>query len=162
MKFRLLMIPLLAAVGLGQSQDADSSFRPAFEVASIKPDRLPDERMMISHPPGGGLVTRGIPTMFLIALAYDVKPFQILGGPSWINREQYSIEAKPGDNPKGPILLPGPLTKQRIEDEEWRLRIQSLLADRFQLKIHKETREEQVYSLVVAKNGPKFKESRFS
>ena len=41
------------------------------------------------------------------------------------------------------------------------MRIQSLLADRFQLRIHKETREEQVYSLVVAKNGPKFKVSKF-
>src|SRR6202034_3071322 len=48
------------------------------------------------------------------------------------------------------------------EDDEWHLRIQSLPAERFQLKIHKETREEQVYSLVVAKNGPKFKESRFN
>jgi uncharacterized protein (TIGR03435 family) len=161
MEFRLLMIALLAAVGLGQSQDVDSSLRPAFEVASIKPDPLPEERIMIGHPPGGGLVARGIPTRFLIALAYDVKEFQILDGPSWISREQYSIDAKPGDNPKGPILSLW-LTRRQREDDEWRLRIQSLLADRFQLKIHKETREEQVYSLVVAKNGPKFKESRFS
>jgi bla regulator protein blaR1 len=152
MEFRLLMIALLAAVGLGQSQDVDSSFRPAFEVASIKPDPLPEERIMIGHPPGGGLVARGISTRFLIALAYDVKQFQILDGPSWISREQYSIDAKPGDNPKGPILSLS-LTGRQREDDEWRLRIQSLLADRFQLKIHKETREEQVYSLVVAKTG---------
>jgi uncharacterized protein (TIGR03435 family) len=133
--------------------------RPEFEVASIKPDPQPNIR--IERPPGGGLVARGIFTKFLIALAYDVKEFQILDGPSWISRQQYSINAKPGDNPKGPILSLY-LTKRQKEDEEWHLRIQSLLADRFQLRIHKETREEQVYSLVVAKNGPKFKESRFN
>jgi uncharacterized protein (TIGR03435 family) len=106
-------------------------------------------------------VTRGIFTRFLIALAYDVKEFQILDGPLWISREQYSIDAKPGENPKGPILSLY-LTQRQKEDDEWHLRIQSLLADRFQLRIHKETRQEQVYSLVVAKNGPKFKDSRFN
>ena len=158
MEFKLIAIALMATVGLGQSQDVDSPVRPEFEVASIKPDPRLDP--MIGRPPGGRLVARGIFTKFLIALAYDVKEFQILDGPSWISREQYSIDAKPGDNPKGPILSVY-LTQRQKEDDEWHLRIQSLLADRFQLRIHKETREEQVYSLVVAKNGPKFKESKF-
>jgi uncharacterized protein (TIGR03435 family) len=160
MKFRLLMIALLAAVGLCQSQDADSSFRHAFEVASVKPD--PGGIFRVDRFPDGGFSARGIWTKFLIALAYDVKEFQILGGPSWISHELYSINAKPGDNPKSPILSPPQLIKQRIEDEEWHLRIQSLLADRFQLRIHRETKEQPVYSLVVGKNGPKFRESRFS
>jgi uncharacterized protein (TIGR03435 family) len=158
MNFKPIAIALMAAVGLGQSQDVDSSARPQFEVASIKLDPRPD--ISIGKPPGGRLVAHGIFTKFLIALAYDVKEFQILDGPSWISREQYSIDAKPGDNPKGPILSVY-LTKRQKEDDEFHLRIQSLLADRFQLRIHKETREEQVYSLVVAKNGPKFKESKF-
>ncbi|HEX4278912.1 MAG TPA: TIGR03435 family protein [Bryobacteraceae bacterium] len=78
-----------------------------------------------------------------------------------MGREQYSIDAKPGDTRKGPILSLY-LTQRQKEDEEFKLRIQSLLADRFQLRIHKETREEPVYSLVVAKNGPKFQESKFN
>jgi uncharacterized protein (TIGR03435 family) len=160
MKFRLLMIALLAAVVLGQSQDADSSLRPAFEVASVKPD--PGGTFSVGKPPGGGFWARGISTKFLIAMAYDVKEFQILDGPSWISHELYSIDAKPGDNPKGPILSPPYLIKQRREDEELHLRIQSLLADRFQLRIHREAKEQPVYSLVVGKNGPKFPESRFS
>ena len=160
MEFRLIAIALMAAVGLGQAQDADSSFRPAFEVASIKPDPIPLQNISIGKP-GGRLVARGIFTRFLIALAYDVREFQVLDGPSWITREQYSIDAKPGDNPKDPIFSVY-LTKRQKEDDEFKLRIQSLLADRFQLRIHKETRETQVYSLVVAKNGPKFKESRFN
>jgi len=157
MEFKLITIALIA-VGLGQSQDADSSFRPVFEVASIKPDPQPNPSI---GKPGGRLVGRGIFTKFLIALAYNVKEFQILDAPAWTSREQYSIDAKPGDNPKGPILSVY-LTKRQKEDDEFKLRIQSLLADRFQLRIHKETREQQVYSLVVAKNGPKFKDSKFN
>ncbi len=159
MKFKRITLAMMAAVAMGQSQDADPSFRPAFEVASIKPDPGPNIR--VGKPPGGGLVARGIFTRFLIALAYDVKEFQILDGPSWISHEQYSIDAKPGDNPKGPILS-FYLTRQQKDDDEFRLRIQSLLADRFQLRVHRETREQQVYSLVVAKNGPKFKDSKFN
>ena len=129
-------------------------------MSSIKPDPIPLTSIRIAKPAGGGLVARGIFTQFLIALAYDAKEFQILDGPSWISREQYSIDAKAGDNSKSPILSVY-LTKRQKEDDEFRLRIQSLLADRFQLRIHKETREEPVFSLVVAKNGPKFKESKF-
>jgi bla regulator protein BlaR1 len=143
---------------LAQGAQTYPAGRLEFEVASIKPDPRLD--VSIGRPRGGRLVARGITTRFLIALAYNVKDFQVLDGPSWISREQYSIDAKPGDNPKGPILSLY-LTQRQKEDDEWRLRIQSLLADRFQLRIHKETRDEQVYSLVVAKNGPKFKESKF-
>lgn len=158
MELKLVTAVMITAVALGQSQD--SSLRPAFEVASIKPD--PGGTFSAGKPPGGRFWARGTSTKFLITLAYEVKDFQILGGPSWISRELYSIDAKPGDNPKGPILSPGPLTKQLREDEEWRSRIQSLLAERFQLKIHRETREQIIYSLVVGKNGPKFAESKFN
>jgi uncharacterized protein (TIGR03435 family) len=160
MKFKLIIVALMATVALGQSQVSDSSFRPEFEVISIKPDdgKLPPRVM---RPPGGGLSGRGITAKFLIGRSYDVKDFQITGGPSWIGREIYVIEARPGENRKAPILNLY-LTQQQKDDEEFRMRIQSLLADRFQLGIHKETREEQVYSLVVAKNGPKFKESKFN
>jgi len=159
MEFKLIAIALMATVGLGQSQDVYSSARPEFEVASIKPDNG-QMNWRVGRPPGGGLVTRGITTKFLIGLAYNVKDFQIFDGPSWIGRETYSIDAKPGNNRKGPILSLY-LTQRQKEDDEWHLRIQSLLAERFQLRIHRETREEQVYSLIVAKNGPKFKESKF-
>src|ERR1022692_97872 len=158
MGFKLITVALMATVGLGQSQDVDSTARPEFEVASIKPDPRLD--LSIHRPPGGGLVTRGVPTKFLIGLAYDVTDFQIFGAPSWIGGEQYSIDAKPGENRKGPILSLYLIHRQKEEDE-WHLRIQSLLAQRFQLRIHRETREEQVYSLVVAKNGPKFQKSKF-
>ncbi|HTA47364.1 MAG TPA: TIGR03435 family protein [Bryobacteraceae bacterium] len=160
MEFKLITIALMATVGLGQSQVADSSFRPEFEVISIKPDdgKLPPR---VGRPPGGGLSGRGITARFLIGRAYDVKDFQIIGGPSWIGREGWVIEARPGENRKAPILNLY-LTQRQKDDDEFKMRIQSLLVDRFQLKTHMETRDEQVYTLVVAKNGPKFRESKFN
>jgi uncharacterized protein (TIGR03435 family) len=156
---RLITVALIVAIGSAQSQDVDSSFRPAFEVVSIKPDdgKMPGR---IAHPPGGALSARGVTAKFLIGLSYDVKEFQIIGGSSWIGRDIFVIEAKPGEKRKGPILDLY-FNQRQKDDEEFKLRIESLLADRFQLRIHKETRQEQVYSLVVGKNGPKFKESNF-
>jgi uncharacterized protein (TIGR03435 family) len=78
----------------------------------------------------------------LLQLAFDVKGFQIAGGPGWLDAARYDIVAttgKPGD----------------IDDRELRPMLQALLADRFALKFHRETRELTVYSLAVAKNGPK-------
>jgi len=160
MEFKLIAIALMATVGLGQSPDVDSSARPEFEVASIRPDNG-QMNVQLLWLPGGRLSASGITATLLIGVAYSVKDFQIFGGPSWTGRDQYSIDAKPGvASRKGPILSLY-LTRQQRESEEGKLRIQSLLAERFQLRIHRETREEQVYSLIVAKNGPKLQKSKF-
>ncbi len=81
----------------------------------------------------------------LIQQAYGVKDFQISGGPGWINSERYDVVAK-ADRDIG-------------KAEELRPLIQKLLADRFQLTIHRDTKELPVYALVLGKNGPKLKES---
>jgi len=81
-----------------------------------------------------------------IEYAYDLKPYQIMGGPSWIDSERYDIVAKvDGES------IP---TKDRV-----RRMLQTLLADRFQLKFHHDTKEMSVYALVVSKGGLKLKES---
>jgi len=63
----------------------------------------------------------------------------IVGGPGWIRSDQFDIHAKAEGNPSGSVMM-GPM-------------LQSLLEDRFQLKIHRETREGPVYALTVAKGG---------
>jgi len=78
----------------------------------------------------------------LVVEAYGIEYFQ-LTSPSWMNGEFFDVSARV---PKG-------ATK-----EQFRLMLQNLLADRFKLEIHRETREAQVFKLVVAKGGPKFKE----
>jgi uncharacterized protein (TIGR03435 family) len=73
--------------------------------------------------------------------AYDVKPEQVVG-PNWLTTERYSITAK----------LPPKTTR-----EECRLMLQSLLNERFQMRLHTEYRSFRVYYLVVSKNGSKLK-----
>ena len=82
----------------------------------------------------------------LIAYAYDIKDYQLLGQPSWADAERYDVSAKA----EGDTALTRELAMPMMR---------ALLADRFQLKVHREMREMPVYALVVAKNGPKFKES---
>jgi uncharacterized protein (TIGR03435 family) len=131
-----------------------------FEVASIKP-AAPDARnSSFRLVPGGGLsITNGILKQ-LIAFAYDVRDFQISGGPSWIGSERYDILAKPG-RPEGPADLRQASDEQRtLLQESIRQRLRALLAERFQLTTHRETKELPVYALVAAKSGPKFPESK--
>ena len=128
-----------------QSPAADPA-RPSFEVASIKPSGPDDNRAYIQIAPGGRLNARNITMKFLIQHAYGIRDFQISGGPSWLGSEHYDIVAK-GES------------GEEMNPDRLKLMIQSLLADRFQLAFHKESKELPVYALVVAKNGPKLQES---
>jgi uncharacterized protein (TIGR03435 family) len=113
----------------------------AFEVASIKPNRSGAESNVNSLPNGRLSVTNES-VRDLIRLAFGVKDYQIARAPRWIDAERYDIEAKT-DRPTGRDL------------EELQALLRQLLADRFQLAAHRETKEGPVYLLVVAKSGPK-------
>jgi uncharacterized protein (TIGR03435 family) len=84
-------------------------------------------------------------TQLLIQRAYDVESFQIAGAPGWIKSDHYDIIAKADDN----------LTSEQVAGPV----LQTLLEDRFKLKIHRETKELPVYALTVAKNGLKLQKS---
>jgi len=114
-----------------------------FEVASIKPNTNPGPGVItgIIRPlPGGRLSANAVLPRFIIQFAYAIRPYQISGGPDWINSAHYDIEAKAEGN----------ATPQQI-----RLMTQSLLEDRFKLKAHRETRELPVYDLTVSRSGLK-------
>jgi uncharacterized protein (TIGR03435 family) len=124
--------------------------QPEFEVATIKPSSPPQMgRIMMGVRGGPGSDDPGRFTcMFcnvkmLLSLAYDVREFQISGPPA-LDTEHFEIVAK----------VPSGATR-----EQFRLMLQSLLADRFKLKLHHDSKEMQSYQLVVAKGGPKLKES---
>ncbi|MGO9012389.1 MAG: TIGR03435 family protein [Bryobacteraceae bacterium] len=121
-----------------------------FEVASVKPATpLTPGRMMITMHGGPGTSDPGQATFsnvtqrMLLAKAYGVQDYQI-SGPGWLDSERYEIAAKV---PKG------------TTEEQFKVMLQNLLADRFKLTLHHETRDLPRYVLVVAKNGPKLKES---
>jgi len=89
----------------------------------------------------------------VIGVAYRVRDFQILGGPSWAGTDRWNIEGKaeegsiPQLTPPFDPTVPNPLM----------LMVQSLLEDRFQLRMNQETRELPVYDLVIAKGGSRMK-----
>lgn len=116
-----------------------------FEVASIKPSAPGGRGIRVQIAPGGRLDASNITVKFLIQQAYGVKDFQISGGPGWINSERYDLVAK-ADGDVGRMDQIRPL-------------IQKLLADRFQLTIHRDTKELPIYALVLGKNGSKLQES---
>jgi bla regulator protein BlaR1 len=154
-------LALLSAVGLcGQSSTAPLTF----EVASVKPSATDDRRSMIQIQPGGGLRTSGSTLKMLLTMAYDVREFQISGGPAWINTDRYDILAKAERSAgvENPPDDPRKMTEEQRKTvgDQMRERLRALLADRFQLTLHRETKEQSVYALVVAKTGPKLQESQ--
>jgi len=121
----------------------------AFEVASIKPARNLQEQAMsgkmhVGMKLDGARVDFGSMSLAdLIAQAYKVKSFQV-SGPEWIKTERFDIMAK----------LPEGATKEQLPEM-----LQALLADRFKLTMHRDTKDHAIYALIVAKGGPKLKEA---
>jgi uncharacterized protein (TIGR03435 family) len=117
----------------------------AFEVASIKPNAANDNRVSMQRAPGGRVMATGISLRMLMRNAYRIQDFQIVGGPDWMSSDRWDVQAKSEEN----------ATQAQVDEM-----MQTLLADRFKLRFHKETRELPTYALVVAKNGPKLQESQ--
>jgi uncharacterized protein (TIGR03435 family) len=118
-----------------------SAAPPAFQVASVKRNTDTAFRGMgVRAQPGGRLTTQNAPLMMLIQNAYSVQAFQVVGGPAWINSEGYDIEAKP---------------EGTADRKQMWLMLQTLLADRFKLVLHRDTKELPVWALSVTKGGLK-------
>jgi uncharacterized protein (TIGR03435 family) len=120
---------------------------PAFEVSSVKiadpgeagPGDIP--RNMDNSP--GHFIMRNVPLRYSLEWAYDLKDYQI-SGPDWIKSEnRYDIVAN----------APG------ASENDMRLMLQTLLTERFQMKVHKDTKNLDVYALLPGKSAPKVKEA---
>jgi uncharacterized protein (TIGR03435 family) len=144
---------VIAAAGWAQAQGPAAIAGSEFDVAAVKQldQTLPPGQSDLSFVGtsgkpfkiSGNRVTVGGTLRSLIAYAYDVKDYQISGTPSWAGSLLYTINAEaPGD--------------AAPTQEEARPMLQALLADRFQLKLHRETKELPVYHLIQAKKTSKF------
>jgi uncharacterized protein (TIGR03435 family) len=112
--------------------------RPSFEVASVKPNTSAGPNQIRVGMPGNGRFTiNNMPLAELIRFAYELQPFQLSGGPDWINSQRFDITATTGGQ-SGP-----PLVRQML---------QSLLAERFNLVVHTETKDMAIYEMVVARS----------
>jgi bla regulator protein blaR1 len=124
---------------------------PEFDSASLKPaDSQPGRR---EGPPGGVLrftpgrvIGKGVSARRMILEAYHLSPYQLSGGPGWLESERFSIEAK----------------GERADQDQLRLMLQTLLSQRLKLVVHRDSKQMSVYDLVVAKSGPKLLELKGS
>jgi uncharacterized protein (TIGR03435 family) len=132
---------LLACIFLIRVQGANA---PTFDVASILPQAPDDTRFEVKMPSAGRFSANGVVAKLVIMLAYDVQESQIAGGPNWLTTDKWNITAKSNDG------LPHSV-------EETRAMLQNMLAERFGLRVHRETELRPAYVLTVAKSGPKFK-----
>jgi uncharacterized protein (TIGR03435 family) len=148
-KLLLMLLVLLATQLAGAQRSA-----PAFEVATIKPTGpSTDGHTHINYPPGDRFSTSNITLLALMQWAYDMPEKQILDGPSWLGSTRFDIQATADTGQiKG-------LTGEQDRDLKRRM-VQALFADRFQLKLHRETRALPAYDLVVAKGGLKLQPSK--
>lgn len=126
---------LLAAAAYGQTAPAPQTF----DVASVKPGncRLGVDLRLY---PGGRLHITCMTVNGILQQAYGLEHYQISGGPAWLDVDPFDLEAKAEGNPAKDQMM---------------AMLQTLLADRFKLKVHRESKEGNVYSLVVAKGGHK-------
>jgi uncharacterized protein (TIGR03435 family) len=132
------------AVALGGTL-ATSGQQPTFDVASVKINRSGDGGGRRDIPGPGTLKFTNSTLQACIRWAYDVRDFQIGGAPNWLNSDRYDIIAKS--------------EIANTDTGQLRLMLQALLAERFKLQLHRETRELPVYSLVVGKCGSKLKKT---
>jgi len=138
LKWSCLLAP---AVSLGIGLSAQTS-KPTFEVASVRRNLL-GPRSVPSLPsqvrPGGMFIATNQVLDKLVAFAYGIDDFQLIGGPGWIRDEQtrFDVNAK---------------VTASVSNEQLRLMMQSVLEDRFALVTHREQREMPVYSLVLARD----------
>ncbi len=133
---------IFAAVTLAIPSAKAQSSPGSFEIATIKPHDP-------SSPVAGGSSFQ--PRRFtavgtlrsFVQLAYGVQDFQISGGPSWAESDRYELDARTASPTQGDALL---------------AMLQNLLAERFKLQLHRESKEGAIYNLVITKNGPRLQE----
>jgi uncharacterized protein (TIGR03435 family) len=134
---------------------AQSVPRPSFEVASVKPTSAGPVTAGVwggaglRFPPGGGFEANNVTLGSIIRFAYGLRDFQTVGAPAWVDTDRFDIQAR---GPQGAVESDAPQ------------RLQSLLAERFALKAHRETRNGQIYALVLARAngslGPRLRQSQ--
>jgi uncharacterized protein (TIGR03435 family) len=139
---RVAIVLLAGSLVLAQPQAV-----PTFEVASVKiaPPRMGTERYIAMDSDPAMIRYSNVNLKILIAIAYSFDSDRILGGPGWLDSQAYDVAAK----------IPAGVSKDKVP-----AMLQALLADRFKLAVHRESKDQRVYFLVVGEGGLKAKEAQ--
>jgi uncharacterized protein (TIGR03435 family) len=146
------------ATAPASSSPASAEYIPTmtFDVASVREIKDVDMRGFAMYPGffmphSATFRARNSMVENVIWTAYGVMPYQVVGAPKWPWPTLFTIEAKGDSDADAKLAV---LTKEQQKAEQEHM-LQALLAERFKLKAHWETREGDTYNLVVAKGGPK-------
>jgi uncharacterized protein (TIGR03435 family) len=139
---KIAVVALLGALSLAAQS-------PKFEVASVKAADPDGPASLISFPPGR-FTAANCTLLRLIRFAYDLQNYQITGGPNWLDSTRLNIDA----TIDSATVVPSGLAAYPV----LRTMLKSLLAERFKLAVHTETREETVYNLFVDRSGSRLHE----
>ncbi len=132
-----------AIVVAAQEKDA------TFEVASVKLNKSGDGNGNMRGVGSDRVVATNMPVRPMITFAYQVAGYQLIGGPGWLTTDRYDINAKMEAPPTTVSpFIPGSTTPNAMQ-----LALRHLLEDRFKLRMHRETRELDIYALVMARPG---------
>jgi uncharacterized protein (TIGR03435 family) len=131
---------LLSVIVLDAQPPAESA-PTAFGAVSIKPN-LSGSGSSHSNTSRGRLTAVNVSAKMYIQWAFGIKDFQIAGGPAWLDTARFDITAVTG-------------TSEDLNDKALQSLLQAMLAERFHLTFHREMKELPIYSLIVAKGGPK-------
>jgi uncharacterized protein (TIGR03435 family) len=136
--------------------DDTAATAPIYAVASIRPVQGGDSSQQVTfrYTPDG-MIAKNMTLQLLIRTAYGVYDSQIVGAPNWLDATEYDIEAKTDDSEAETLQRLG-VAEAKLERQHM---LQALLADRFKLIVHHESREGPLFVLVVARDGPKFQRS---
>jgi uncharacterized protein (TIGR03435 family) len=156
--FAVLIAPIMFGLAHAQAQNAAStSPKFEYEVASIKPNKSNGQGSYGITTAPDGLTATNTPLIMLIQSAYGIfNRDRIVAAPGWVDTERYDVAAKIEASVVDDLQKRSPNQISAARNQM----LQALLADRFMLALHRETRELPVYSLVVAKNGPKIHQSK--
>jgi len=137
-----------------------SATAPVFDVAAIRVNKSdPSARShILSSSSNAHFRAINVTLKSLLQWAYAIPDTRVIGGPAWLDSTKFDIDATADpavdEQMRNLPSAEGKLRKQAM--------LQALLADRFQLKVHQESRELPIYALTLAKNGPKFKPSQIN
>ena len=126
----------------------------AFDAISIHPSHVGTTTegdvtiwRTVTSTPGDGYKAENVSLKIVIVDAFNIKPNYISGGPDWIDSDAYDINAK--------VVAADGTAPLKLTKTQRRQMLQTMLADRFKLVVHNETKDASIYELDVAKGGPK-------
>jgi uncharacterized protein (TIGR03435 family) len=135
-----MKLPAALIFCLACTISAQTAPGPQFEVATAKPNKSGGPGAHFGFDGPHRFSSENTSLKYIVQWAWNVRGFQIVGGPKWFDSDRFDIQAA---------------SEKEATTNQMRLMLQPVLEDRFQLKVHREKRDQPVYFLTRAKNGAK-------